>query len=578
MTIQRTFTGAAIAATATAAAFAVLPAVDASALVPTKRDRGSLRVVAEGVPQGRSAKITVARKDFRKKVRSQGTLRNLKPGMYKVWASPIVADGGTAAVPNLPLKIKVTRRTPATLNLQYTWNPKTDVYPPGPGSGLTVTDVGPSNTSLRWTNSLAPDLQSVAVRRKQGNTAPKALDDGKVVPVAASWKHATDSGLLHNTTYSYSVFMVDSAGNASAPISTTVRTSAQAIAVALGTRHSCALLGESGISTGQVACWGANDRGQLGDASGDETSTWPRLVSLDANATQVVAGNDHTCARLRDGSAWCWGSNDHGQLGDGTTVDAPVPVRVAMPGSSPIAMIAAGGDHTCAVTSAGSARCWGANEHGQAGQRPSTMVTSAPVVPIATSVTDIATGWSHTCFVRGNVTRCLGANDDGQLGDGSDDDSWQPLVVASLGRVSSLTAGVRHTCAILQDDSLKCWGANDLGQLGIGSTSSHDTPVEVSGSYAQVASGAYHVCATTDSGQVRCWGRNQTGRIGDGTTDDRLSPTRVGLTSTVHISAGGHHSCAVGLADTYCWGSNLWGQIGDPLAGSVLRPTLVTGL
>lgn len=536
-----------------------------------------MRVVAQGVPQGRQAKITVARKDFRKKLRSAGTLRNLTPGTYRVWASPIVADGGTAAVPNLPLRVKVPKKRPATLNMQYQWSPKTDVYAPGPVTGLSVTGFGAGSVSLRWVNSMAPDLQGVAIRRKQGPVAPVALDDGQVVAVGAGDESVTDTGLAQFTTYSYSVFMVDTAGNASPPATVSATTSGQATKVTTGTQHTCALLPDrmDPDRGGQVACWGSNAAGQLGD--GSATMAWePRLVAL-TGAMQIVAGADHTCALLDDASVWCWGRNDHGQLGDGTTVNSPVPVRVALPAGA--TSIAAGGDHTCAVAANGALRCWGDNEYGQLGVRPASAVTTPPTTAVATSVTSVTAGWSHTCYIRGGAVRCFGANGEGQLGNGSTQNSQQAVLVPELTRVSRVSAGVGHTCAVLSDRTLYCWGANDEGQIGDGTRASRLSPVLVSGAYTEIAAGAYHTCGITDTNQARCWGRNGTGRLGDGTTSDRLVPTRVAVPApATSLAAGGYHTCAVAGAKTLCWGFNGLGQLGNPAVTSSLDPRAVNGL
>ncbi|MEI2787001.1 MAG: hypothetical protein V9E82_15045 [Candidatus Nanopelagicales bacterium] len=585
MTAGQTLTRAAIAAVAAAVALAALPlspagaapASAATVMVAAKPDRGSLRVVAQGVPQGRQAKITVARKDFRKKLRSAGTLRNLKPGTYRVWASPIVADGGTAAVPNLPLRVKVPKKRPATLSMQYQWSPKTDVYAPGPVTGLSVSGFGASSVSLQWVNSVAPDLQGVAIRRKQGPVAPVALDDGQVVQVGAGDESATDTGLAQFTTYSYSVFMVDTAGNASPPATVSATTTGQAAEVTAGTQHTCAQLPDSvdPEQGGQVACWGTNAAGQLGD--GTSTMAWePRLVPL-TQVMQIVAGADHTCARLRDGSVWCWGRNDHGQLGDGTTVNAPVPVKVAL--SVPVMSIAAGGDHTCAVATNGGLRCWGDNEFGQLGARPSPAVTTPPTTAIATTVTAVTAGWSHTCYLRGGAVRCFGANGDGQLGNGSTQNSQQAVLVPELTKVTQVAAGVGHTCAVVSDKTLHCWGANDEGQIGDGTKITRLSPVLVSGAFTEVAAGAYHTCGITDPNQLRCWGRNGTGRLGDGTTADRLLPTRVALSAAVSsLAAGGYHTCAVAGTKTLCWGFNGLGQLGNPTVTSSLDPRAVRGL
>ncbi len=566
---------------AAAAAFSVLSAPPAGAVAPAK-DRGGLRVVAQGVPQGRSAKIVVAGKKFRKKLPRAGMLRNLRPGKYRVWATPIVSDGGTAAVPNLPVRVKVPKRKAATLRLQYQWNPKTDVYPPGAVTGLTVAGRTPASITLRWTNSQAPDLQGVAVRRKAGPVPPAGLDDGRVVDVDRGAQNVIDDGLSQYTTYSYSVFMVDTAGNASAPASVTVHTTGRAAQVTAGIQHTCALLPDDDRSAaagtqapGRVVCWGANGHGQLGVGSTKDSSL-PVAVDLDG-VVQVSAGGEHTCALVTDGSVWCWGRNDQGQLGLGTTQDALTPARVDLPEST---WVAAGGEHTCAVATSGALRCWGADDAGQAGQRDGAAVLTPPAVPLLTNVTSVAAGWAHTCALRSGAVRCFGENADGQLGNGSTTSSATPVTVTGLSRTPvRLTAGVSHTCALLVDDSLSCWGGNQVGQLGDGTTVSRLVPQPVLTGVAGVGAGAYHTCASLDNGTLRCWGRNADGRLGDGTLTDRTLPSRVLVASGVSaLAAGGYHSCAVSGPDTYCWGSGSLGQLGAGVFTGSVRPAPVSGL
>ncbi|MFN8127266.1 MAG: hypothetical protein U0R28_00565 [Candidatus Nanopelagicales bacterium] len=574
MRIQQSMSKAAIAAMAGAAAFSVLSTAPASAL-PLKADRGKLKVVAEGVPQGRSAKITVAGKKYRKKLPRAGALRNLKPGTYRVWATPIVVDGGTAAVPNLPIRVRVPKRKATTLRVQYQWNPKTDVYPPGPVTGLTVSGRTTSSISLHWVNSQAPDLQGVAIRRKTGSAASTGLDDGRVVPVDGSAQSVVDGGLRQYTTYTYSVFMVDTAGNASPPASVTVHTTGRASQVTAGTDHTCALVPDDLRGTGHVLCWGANSRGQLGDGTTSDSDV-PREVALD-DVVEVSAGGDHTCALQSDGDVWCWGANDSGEVGDGSTDDAIRPVLVNLPASS---SVVAGGEHTCAVADSGALRCWGAADSGQSGVRIGEPILSPRGTAILTNVTSVAAGWAHTCAVVVNTTlRCFGEDSDGQLGSGSTDTA-SPVTVNLGGRaVSQATAGVSHSCAVLTDGTLACWGGNDYGQIGDGTRNSHTTPANVLSGVDAVSAGAYHTCAQLDNGTMRCWGRNNSGRLGDGTEVDHSSPTRPAIASGVSsIATGGYHSCAVTGGDTYCWGANPFGQLGTGLTTGSLRPLIVADL
>lgn len=572
---------------------ALLPLNSASADVPTsapilvaatkRADKGTLKVVAHGVPQGQSAKITIAGKKYRKKLPRAGKLRNLRPGTYRVWAAPIVADGGTAAVPDLPVKVRVRKHKRAVLRLQYSWNPKADSYPPSPATGVEVVDRGLDHITLRWVNGQAPDLQSVAIRRKQGSQPPAGLDDGRVVPGDRLATSVTDDGLRSHTTYSYSVFMVDLAGNVSKPATVTIRTKGVAAQLTAGMRHTCALLrdsdpkgdvGGSAQST-VVECWGANEHGQVGDGS---TADAPEPVAVDlTDVAQVAAGGDHTCARQRGGTVRCWGRNDSGQLGRGDTSDANRPVAVDLPDAVDVA---AGTDHTCAVLTTGAVRCWGANEHGQLGTPPGGFEPRPVTVSGITTAVSVTAGYAHTCvtLVNGSV-RCWGANDQGQLGNNSRTDSSVP-VRPITGVVTAVTAGVFHTCALLADGSVSCWGANDYGQIGDASTTDRLVPTSVAVTGAvSLSAGAYHTCATQSSGAVRCWGRNSAGRLGDGTQIDRSTPTRVsGVTGALAVVAGGYHSCALTASGSLCWGSNSAGQLGNGTTTTSLRAVPVSGL
>lgn len=557
---------------------AVLPLAALSTAAPAsaKADRGSLKVIAQNVPAGNSAKITLARKGYRKKVPSSGRVRNLSPGTYRVWASPIVVNGGTASVPNLPLKVKVKKRARSTLQLSYLWSPRTDFYPPNPAQSLQVTARSASSIQLSWKNGTSPDLQSVSVRRKLGRDAPVALDEGDVVPASQLATSVRDTDVAAGTTYSYSVFMVDDVGNASAPVSITTRTLARAEAVTAGLSHTCALVGDPTPAKGgdQIVCWGDDTYGQLGDAAGS-SSAIPLNVAV-PSPTKVVSGGDHSCALTTEADVWCWGRNDDGQLGAGDTRAHSGPVRVKL---SAVQDVAVGTAHTCVVMQSGAVKCWGANTDGQVGDEASSRVLRPVTVAGIDDAEQVVAGYAHSCvLLNAGLVQCWGDNEHGQLGDGSGISSHDP-VSTGLSNVRDLSAGVNHTCAAVSNDRLRCWGGNTFGQLGDGTTVDRDAPVETSVRDAgAVSAGAYHTCAVAD-GRARCWGRNNSGRLGDGTTTDRSQPTRVSGLGTVEvIAAGGYHSCAVADARAYCWGANGAGQLGDGSRTGSLTPVAVDGL
>ena len=347
--------------------------------------------------------------------------------------------------------------------------------------------------------------------------------------------------------------------------------------IAAGSQHTCARL-----SDGSAKCWGRNNYGQLGDGTTTNRSSPVDVLSL-SNVEQITAGWYHTCARLSDGSAKCWGRNNYGQLGDGTTTNRSSPVDVSS--LSNVEEIAAGYYHTCARLSDGSAKCWGRNNYGQLGDGTSTNSTSPVDVSSLSNVEEIAAGYYHTCArLSDGSAKCWGDNGPGQLGDGTSTNSTSPVDVLYLSNVEQITAGYYHTCARLSDGSAKCWGGNWEGQLGNGGNHAHSSsPVDVLylSNVEQITAGDWHTCARLSDGSAKCWGDNWEGQIGDGTElTYRYSPVDVlSLSNVEEISAGGSHTCA-GLSDgsAKCWGYNGNGQLGDGTKTPRYTPVEVEGL
>jgi alpha-tubulin suppressor-like RCC1 family protein len=309
----------------------------------------------------------------------------------------------------------------------------------------------------------------------------------------------------------------------------------------------------------------------------------------------ISAGSYHTCAILADGTVKCWGHNDYGQLGDGTTSQRNTPASVSgITSSNPAAVISAGGNHSCAILTDGTVRCWGSNAEGQIGDgTTSQRNTPASVSGITSSnpAVEISAGDGYTCALLSDGTiKCWGEGRDGQLGDGSSLERYTPVSVLGVGSANSAVAistGGNHSCAILSDGTVKCWGGNDYGQLGDGTRTRRTTPIGVSGITSAnpalaISAGLRHTCALLADGTVKCWGMGRYGELGDGTSLDRYTPAGVsGITSNnpaAGISAGGH-ACAI-LADgnVKCWGSNGNGQIGDGTTAQRNTPIGVSGI
>ncbi|HSJ25421.1 MAG TPA: protein kinase [Longimicrobiales bacterium] len=340
-----------------------------------------------------------------------------------------------------------------------------------------------------------------------------------------------------------------------------------------GGTHTCLL-----SAAGALSCWGGNDRGQLGDGT-----TTRRQAAADVAVPEPVSviatGVSHSCAIGLSGAAWCWGSNATGQLGDGTTASRPGPTRVA--GDERFVAIAAGTAHTCALAAGGALFCWGQNTDGQVGDGSTTNRLRPVRVGGNRQFRSVVVGWSHTCAIGADgMTYCWGRNESGQLGDGGTTGRATPAPVAGGNTFTALAAGSGHTCGVHTNGTLMCWGGNDQGQLGIGGAGAASAPVAVrSGEpFTAVAAGGVHTCGLARDGSAFCWGRNSYGQLGDGTTDSRRVPTAVtGGLRFSRIAASGAHSCgSVTGGGWYCWGYNLDGQLGDGTATNRLRPTAVS--
>jgi alpha-tubulin suppressor-like RCC1 family protein len=360
----------------------------------------------------------------------------------------------------------------------------------------------------------------------------------------------------------------------SAPFTVTVPVNVTAVPLSAGVSHACEIR-----SGGAVWCWGGNAAGQLGDGTTGDASL-PVQVAAAPSFVAVSAGDDHTCALTSAGAAYCWGGNGVGQLGNGGTGTGLTPTAVA--GGLAFVQILAGSGFTCGLTAAGSAYCWGGNGGKLGDGNPASNPLSPQAVVGGLTFTALSLfGNNHACGLEvGGKAYCWGYNYDGELGDGTQSDRYVPTAVAGVGYYSKIAAATFHSCALTATGAAFCWGDNNVSQLGWGSPPTDQySPGAVGGGYvfASLAAGGGHTCGLQSSGAAICWGYNAEGALGDGTQNTRVNPAPVsGGMTFARLALGDNFSCGqTATGETWCWGINTSGQLGDATHSHRLVPVQV---
>jgi alpha-tubulin suppressor-like RCC1 family protein len=249
----------------------------------------------------------------------------------------------------------------------------------------------------------------------------------------------------------------------------------------------------------------------------------------------AAGGNDsgeHTCAATSGAAVWCWGSNNGGVLGNGTTnlPEAGAGVPVTVPGLSGATAVISGQTYSCALLSNGTVECWGQTYTGQNGLSPAVVPgLSGGVQSISGSDGRNINSENACAQLADGTVKCWGVNTWGELGDGTTTTSQTAVVVKGVSGASAIAAGGTHSCAVVAGGAVQCWGDNSQGELGVGILGKPDAgaPMNVSGLTGAIAvsAGQYFSCAILSSGEVDCWGQNSFGQLGNGTTSTTPSAT-----------------------------------------------------
>ena len=391
---------------------------------------------------------------------------------------------------------------------------------------------------------------------------------------------------------------------------------------ASGTSRTC------GILSGNVYCWGDNTYGQLGNNLTIDSLTPVKVyketgILSGKEVSNMFAAQDHNCA-IAEGEVYCWGRNNYGQLGDGTTTNRSKPVKVSGALAGKTVTAVGGTQHTSCAIAESKIYCWGSNLYGVVGKNSTATSTTSFTTPtiVATAADGVSSGLSATyaatkltsgsratnmCAIADGKAYCWGKNQAGQIGNNVAPSSTTyraPVAVYSAGVLSGKTVTsisldgysddpaspnpppYTHVC-VVANDAVYCWGENNSGQLGNASTTDTRAPIATSTSgvlsgktIIDVVAGISHSCALSSIGKVYCWGSNASGQIGDNTSTTRTSPVAVYeeagalLNVTVTTIAGGaNRGCATANGKSFCWGLNSDGQIGDGTTTNRRKPT-----
>jgi alpha-tubulin suppressor-like RCC1 family protein len=446
------------------------------------------------------------------------------------------------------------------------------------------------------TVTVTPASNTIAVGASVPLKATAYNSTGTVLTTATfSWSTSnaavalvSASGLM-TTVGQGSATITATSGGVSGNSTVTTLASLTFVDVRAGVHYSCGR-----VAGGAAICWGANDMYQLGNGSTTDVYG-PSAVSgghLFATLSVQYSGG---CGLETSGSAWCWGgvgepTTSGGALGGG---NANAPVPVALVGGLSFATVSEGDATGCGLDAGGVAYCWGWNRYGQLGNGTSADSPTPVAVSGGLTYSAISVGASdHTCaLTTAGAAYCWGLNGSGQLGGSSTDVCTTPLgasipcslrpIAVSGGLVfTTISAGWSNTCGITTGGAAYCWGSNAYGRLGNGTTTDAATPVPVSGGLSFSAiSATQSTCGLTTSGAAYCWGFNKWGQLGNGTTNNSSIPVPVsgGLTFA-GLSSGGQHSCGLTTANvTYCWGFNSRGQLGDGTQTDRWVPVKVVG-
>ena len=339
---------------------------------------------------------------------------------------------------------------------------------------------------------------------------------------------------------------------------------------------------EEDATVGTTMVWGQNNAGQIGDGTLLARLT-PTQIIGDHKFVHIAKGNynsSFTCALKGDGSAWTWGSNAYGQLGDGTVINKSSPVSVI--GEHSFVQVSVGDSHVIALKEDGTAWAWGNNSYYALGIGNTNHQSSPIMITCEHQFKNITAGFNFSIGLDINDSvYAWGHNSYGQLGNGTIIHRSTPTAVIGNHKFISISCGNYFTQALKKNGTIWAWGNGTNGRLGYGGTTSVSSPVSVIGghSFIHALGGGSFSIALKKDGSVWTWGKNIYGSLGDGTTEDKYSPVAViGNHSFIYITGGTESGYAIKKDGSgWSWGANHSGQLGNNSTTNSTSPNLIIG-
>lgn len=302
--------------------------------------------------------------------------------------------------------------------------------------------------------------------------------------------------------------------------------------ISAGPEHSMAIK-----TDGTLWAWGRNSEAQLGDGTNNNSNV-PVQIGTDNNWVAVCTGSEHTLAKKSNGTLWAWGGNTYGQCGNAAppnSVATPLQIGTATDWQT----ISTGSYHSMAIKTDGTAWGWGINTLGQIGDGTNTDKIIPTQIDINTDWSQIASGWSYTLAIKTDGTLwAWGNNNFGQLGDGSNTNNNAPIQIGTATTWQNITAGDGHSIAIKTDGSLWAWGSNQFGQLGDGTNTDINVPTQTgtATNWSIIDAGYNYTIGIKTNNSLWGWGNNNAGQLGDGTNTDRNIPVPISCGTTLPVT------------------------------------------